>query len=259
MSTTQLGNPAAVMVAGEFAKSTEGKKAINGITNAAKVLLIVGGGVLAGKYAYSKYKAYRADKYARTNAGNPNLVAAAIIYNSFTRLGPSESSLLSLVLPTFNISTDEEALYEIASKVTNAQAVGEAYSILFDRNLFFDIQDGLDSEELQTFWNIINSPSLNEDTTTFYPIGSTLFVAKRNGITVNKAIQDPQGNWSGTNELFGQFQLNEELGKVVAHGQWLNEETNLPENYYIVEKCLLWGMGCDTGVVLQSQVRNKSL
>lgn len=242
-----LGNPALLALANTDA----GKDTVKSATKAIQIIAIVVGTVAASKYAWTKFKKWRAEKYARDNAGNPNLTAAAVIYNSFTRLGFPDSSFMSFLIPEFDISTDEDALNDIAAKVTNAKAVSDAYHILFDRELFFDIKNGLDTTELQTFWNTINSPQNNQDTVSLYPLGTTLYVASKNGITVNIAEKDDAGKWKGTGSLYGNFSHMEKLGKVIAHGVFDNE------NYYIVEDD--WCMWCKTGVVLQHQVTNKQL
>jgi len=249
-----LGNPAAVAT---IASSKEGQAAIGQALTATKVLLIVGGSAVALKYGYAQYKKWRAEQYAQKNAGDPNLIAAAIIYESFTRVGFPSTSILSFLIPELNISTNESALNEIASKITNVKAVSDAYNILFNRTLHFDIQKGLDTTELQTFWQIINAPSSNTDVTTAYPIGSTLYVAEKNGIIVNTAEKNEKNEWFGTNNLFAQLDFNAKIGVVVDKGVFENQ------NYYIVEEPGIFGgkcyVGCKTGVVLQYQVTNKKL
>ncbi len=251
-----MSNPLAVAT---VANSKEGQKAISNTTNAIKTLFIVGGAVWSLRFAWTKYKEWRSEKYANENAGNPNLTAAAIIYNSFSRFEPT--GFLSYILPSFDISTNEAALYNIAAQVNNVQSVAEAYSILFDRNLFFDVQDGLNTEELNTFWNIINAPDNNVDTDTFYPIGSKLYAANNN-LLINKAVFE-NGKWKGTNELYGQYGINDLVGEVVAHGKVSNEDEGDPnlvgQNYYIIKECGLFKIWCNDGVVVQSQIRNSPL
>lgn len=252
-----LSNPVALAT---IASSKQGQKAIGQGLNALKVLLLVGGGIFAANLAYNKYKEYRAEKYARNNAGNPNLIAAAVIYNSFTRFdfpGP-----LGFLLSSIDISTDEAALNNIATQVTDIQAVSDAYKILFDRTLFFDTQNGLDTEELQTFWNTIKAPNTNNSTTA-YPIGTKLYSAKRQGLNIiNTAAQDASGNWHGTDTLYNNFSFNELVGKVIATGIVdANDALFAGQRYYIVveiigENCLFT---CNKGVVVQSQVTNKQV
>lgn len=248
------GLPAA-MIANEVIGSDEGKKAIGQSINAAKIMLVILGSLAVVRYGNSQFKKLRADRFARENVGNPNLTAAAIIYESFTRVGFPDSSLLSFLIPSINISTDESALYSIASQVTNVKAVSEAYSILFDRNLFDDIRKGLDTSELKTFWNIINSPNDNQNLQTLYPIGTNLYSASKNMITVNKAVKDKNGNWKGTGELYGNFEFREDVGEVIAHGVF-TKENGSDENYYIIEKGWIFK---DQGVVLQHQITNKKI
>jgi hypothetical protein len=255
----KIANPVALATA---ASSKEGQKAIGQITTAAKVALLVGGGLLAANFAWKKFKEFRADKYIRDNIGNPNLIAAGVIHNSFLRL--TAPGVFSLFFPEINISTDEDQLNIIANNITNVKAVSDAYKIMFDRNLGQDVQSGLDSEELQRFWNLLNSTQNNE-TSTLYPLGSELYVADRNGILVNKA-EKINNRWIGTNLLYGNFERNEFVGKVIAHGVIDesiagNSQSNLiGENYYIVRKtgwCYL--TSCDTGVVIQEQITNKEV
>lgn len=257
----QLSNPAAIAT---IASSKQGQAFIGDALNAAKWALLIGGVVLTGRYVYGEYKDYRADKYARDNVGDPNLIAASIIYESFTRIGFPEASFLSWIIPEMDISTNENALNNIANQVTNVKAVSDAYKILFDRTLSKDLQNGLDTEELQTFWNLINSSQVNNDTS-IYPIGSLLYVASRQGITVNKAIEDQNGYWIGTGDLYRNLERNELVGEVIAHGKVtqnmidINGDANLVgQNYYIVKEvrfnqCLT---NCKVGVVVQEQVTN---
>ena len=259
-----LNNPALALTAAEFAKSETGKNTIKATTDAFKILLIVGGSIFAGRLAYKQYKKWRAERYANDNAGNPNLIAAAIIFKSFKRFefpGP-----LGFLLGSFDYSTDEDALNDIAIKVTDIKAVSDAYRILFDRNLFFDTQKGLDTEELKTFWNKINAPNTNTDNTTNYPLGTKLHCASKSAILVNQAEKDANGHWKGTNMRYGQFNHGDLVGEVIAYGK-VNEPGN-PLNgqtYYIVKKvfnpwfpdegeCVT---NCFTGVVVQSQVQPK--
>lgn len=250
-----LSNPLVVASAIEASKSPQGQKVVSGVTNGMKVLFVLAGTYFIGKYAIGQYKIYRAKKYANNHAGSPDLVAAAIIHDSFKRF--EFPGVLSFILPSFNYSTNESALNDIATKVTNVKAVSEAYRILFNRNLFFDVQEGLDTDEMKTFWNIINATQNNQDGA-LYPIGSILYAASRSGIRINIAEKDKNSKWQGTNVLFGNFGLNEEIGEVVANGKWLDPATNLETNYYIIESCNFFGLGCKTGVVLQNQVIDKS-
>ncbi len=245
-----LGNPAAVAIVSSVASSEQGQEAIGEIGTALKIVFIAGGVLLTGKYAHSQYKKWNANRYARNNAGDPDLIAAAVIYESFSRF--EFPGVLGFLLPSFDVSADEAALYQIASKVTSAKAVAKVYKIVFDRELHTDIKNGLDTQEMQTFWNIINAPENNTETS-LYAIGSKLYVAKRNGISVNIAEQNANLEWSGTGNLYGNFQFNDEVGEVIAHGDFNGE------NYYIVEDCNFFGFGCKQGVVLQNQISNDKL
>ncbi|WP_272151403.1 hypothetical protein [Tenacibaculum aiptasiae] len=250
-----MGNPLAIAAATNVVNSKEGQKAIGQGVNALKWLLI-GLGLIAGlKLANSQLKKLRASNFARENAGNPNLTAAAIIYESFNRLGFPDSSFLSMLIPSINISTDEAALNDIATRVSNIKAVSHAYYILFDGNLFTDIRKGLDTEELKRFWGIINSSSQNENVNTLYPIGSTLYCADKNGITVNQAIKE-NGVWKGTGHFYDKLKFREEVGDIIAHGVFKHPDGR-EENYYIVEAYFLVIPFTRTGVVLQHQVTNE--
>ncbi|WP_299681120.1 hypothetical protein [uncultured Tenacibaculum sp.] len=251
-TNTGLQSPiTALSIANSAANTEEGKKAIGQGVNAVKYLIGAFGVIAIGKLGYSQFKKIRSDRFARENVGNPNLTAAAIIYDSFTRLGFPDSSVLSYLIPSVNISTDESALYEIATQVTNVKAVSEAYTILFDRSLFKDIHKGLDTDELKRFWNIINSPSANNQKT-LYPIGSKLYSGSKNKITVNIAVKE-NGSWKGTGELYNTFNFREEVGEVIAHG------VHNGENYYIVEQFFWSGLSKKQGVVLQHQVTNEKI
>ena len=252
-----MGNPLAITAATTVANSKEGQKAIGQGVNALKWLLL-GLGFIAGvKLANSQLKKLRANNFARENAGNPNLIAAAIIYESFTRLGFPDSSFLSMLIPSINISTDEAALNDIATKVSNIKAVSHAYYILFDRNLFTDVRKGLDTGELKTFWGIINSRSQNENVSTLYPIGSTLYCADKNGITVNQAEKE-NGEWKGTGHFYDKLKFGEKVGEIIAHGEFTHSDGR-KENYYIVE-AYFWSIPfVKTGVVVQHQVTNKEI
>ncbi|CAL2104478.1 conserved protein of unknown function [Tenacibaculum sp. 190130A14a] len=249
-----MGNALVAATAVSAVNSEEGKKTISQGVSALKwgvLLLGIGSGVFL---LNRQFKKIRAERFARENAGNPNLTAAAIIYESFTRIGFSPSSFLNFLIPEINISTDEDALNDIARQVTNIKAVSHAYYILFDRNLFSDVQKGLDTEELKRFWEIINSPSKNFNNNTLFPIGSDLYCAVKTGITVNIAELE-NNNWKGTGTLFGKFAFREKVGEVIANGVFTKGDLTR-ENYYIVETSIL-GFFKKTGVVLQHQITNE--
>ena len=212
MKNQGMGNPLAITAATTVVNSKEGQKAIGQGVNAVKIVFLVLGVVAGLRYANNQYKKLRASNFARNNAGNPNLTAAAIIYESFTRIGFPASSLLSMLISSINISTDEAALNDIATKVSNIKAVSHAYYILFDRSLFTDVRKGLDTAELKRFWGIISSNSKNENVTTLYPIGSTLYCADKNGITVNQAAKE-NGKWKGTGHFYDKLKFRENVGE----------------------------------------------
>lgn len=257
MAKSKLSNPAA-LAAISAAKTPAGQSAIKQTGTALKALLIIGGSYLAYTQGRIAYKKYLAEKYAKENIGNPNLIAAAIIYNSFTRFEPT--GLISLILPSFEIATDEAALNQIATQITNVQDVSDAYTTLFDRSLFFDTQNGLSTTELQTFWNIINAESINTDNSVVYPIGSILYAASKAGILVNEAVKQ-NNTWSGTNNIYKKINYNSLVGKVVHTGVVPEGMTGAGKTYYIVQEvrwtqCLT---NCDFGVVLHEQVNNKKI
>ncbi len=251
-----MGNPLVLTTAVTALSSDEGQKAIGQTANALKVLVVTAGIYFTGKFAIKKLKEVRARNFANENAGHPDLTAASVIFKSFKRF--SFPGFLGFLLPTFDISTDESALNNIARKVTNVKSVSDAYRILYDRNLFQDVTGGLDTEELQTFWNFINSPSQNLDVKTTYPIGSVLYAAVKKGITVNIAEQDVDNTWKGTNKLYKKIQGGEVVGEIVSLGIWSHEEGR-QENYYIVKDCWnnAWDWNCKYGVVFQHQVTNE--
>lgn len=241
-----LGNPAAIAAAGELAPLAEkilDRRANFLEKNTKPILLTVG--VIAGVYFGPKlYKKWRANRYANNNIGNPNLTAAAIIFSSFKRI--KTSGLLSWIVPEINYWTNESALNDIASDPRiNIKSVANAYKIMYDRNMFNDVQGGLSTNELNVWYSILNSQDGNQ-TSVLYPIGSDLFVAKPS-IIVNIA-EKVNGQWKGTGKLYKKASFNEEIGEVIDHGVFQGE------NYYIVKDCNFLGFDCETGVVLQSQV-----
>lgn len=251
MKKQGLNNPLAIA---SIANTKEGQKTIQQGTVAARYIIMTLGIGVTLWYANKQFKKLRAKRFAEENVGNPNLIAATIIYSSFRRL--EMPTFVSLIFPDITYSVDEDQLNEIASQITNVKAVSDAYRILFDRNLVQDISSDLSTDEALTFWNMINSPTTNT-TQTLYPLGSDLYTVSVR-TTVNKAVKDEHGNWKGTGELYGNFKKNDLIGQIVDHGVWTHED-GTQENYYIVEKCIIWGIGCDTGVVLQHQVTNIKL
>lgn len=259
-----MGNPLALITASNVVNSKEGQKAVGQTVNAAKVLIVTAGVFFTAKYAYSKFKEIRARNFANENIGHPDLIAASIIYESFTRIGYPPSSILSYIFSEINISTDEASLYEIASNVTDIKAVANAYYILYDRNLQEDLQKGTSNKEAKKFWSILNSPVFNQDTGTMYGVGLELFSAiKGKTLRVNKAVQDSLGKWKGTNESYGNFKTGQAIGTIVSNGVWTHKEGSKKgskENYYIVKDGLFsdWDFfNRNHGVVLQHQITDK--
>lgn len=212
----------------------------------------------AGLYFGPKlYRNWRASVYARKNAGSPALVAASIIYNSFTRF--EFPGTLGWILPDIDFSTNENALYDIARQVGSYKEVSDAYYILFGRTLDKDIQNGLDTEEMQTFYSILKSQQLSTDTTV-YQNGTTVYCAVKAGMQVGQ-VERTQNTWVPNGELYDNFQFNETVGKVVDTGivQPGDANGNDGKRFYIIEDCLAFGVWCKYGVVLQEQILNKKL
>ncbi|MEM6697988.1 MAG: hypothetical protein AAF599_06310 [Bacteroidota bacterium] len=239
---SQLGNPIATGVA----TSTLSNNA----------LLI--GGTLAAVYAWHTIPAYlkrkRAERYARANIGNPVVTAAAIIHESFGRIGYKDG-LFSYLLPEFDIYTDENALMDIASQIDDIKQVAQAYSILFDRDLFRDTLNGLSTDELTSFYNAIRAPNHNTNPqidSEYYLIGDYLYCAKKSGIQVPQVEQQDDGSWITTENLYGNYKHKEFIGEVIA------TDIYVPENkrYYIVEWCAVLGFWCYQGIVWSDQVIN---
>lgn len=251
-----LKNPAAVALA-PSAMELAGKafefqgRQVDFLQKNAKPILLTVAAVTLIYFGPKWYKKLRAENYAKKNIGRPEVTAAAIIYNSFSRFEPK--GFLGLILPSFNISTNEEALYDIARKVSNITEVAKAYSILFDRNLLFDIQDGLNSKELNTFVGIINGKDGNPDIKRTILAGSKVFNAKKETIAVKEAVLR-DGVWKSTNNLFANVSPNEPIGEVVS--SHIYEPTG--SRYYIVKKCSLFVV-CNYGLVWDFQVTDKKI
>lgn len=239
----QLSNPAAAITTAKTADFIS--------SNGKGILLTLG--IVGGLYYLPKwYKKNRAERFARQNIGHPDVTAAAIIYESFTRIG-YRSGLLSLILPEFDIAADEAALYDIASRVTNIQSVANAYYILWDRNLLVDTKNGLSTAELQAFFDLINAPNHNPmSIDEHYYIDDKLYCAKKAGIRVPTVEKQADGSWSTTDKLYGNYEHNQYIGRVVTFG------IHAPENkrYYIVKWCAWITSWCYYGIVWQDQVTN---
>lgn len=243
-----------------FANSKEGKKTITQTANALKYLVLGLGIYFTGKLAYGKFKDIRAKNFANENIGHPDLIAATIIKQSFTRFGFPKSSILSFLVSEIDISTDEKSLFTIASKITSIKEVARAYKILFDRNLQEDLQKGLDNKEAQKFWRILNAKAVNTNKS-LYGVGLDLYAAvKGKEIRVNKAVKDSSGKWKGTNQSYGNFKNGEFVGKIIENGVWQHKNGS-KENYYIVKQSIYQaatdGVFTDDrriGVVLQHQI-----
>ena len=263
-----LKNPiAAASVLSTVLDSKQGQETISEAKVVLKWGFVILGSVLVGKYAWSKYKEIRANNYARQNAGNPHVIAAGVIYESFSRFG-KDLGMLSWFLPEINIYTDETALNNIALQIKDVKLVSKAYKILFDRELFTDIRKGLSTSEMQSFWNRINAKDQNTSST-LYAIGDNLYTAFKNGISVNQA-EEVNGVWSGTKELYDNFKYNDFIGEIIDNGEYVyTEDTKLSNgtfiaagtkvNYYIVEDYFWFSIKWKKGVVIQPQVSNNKL
>lgn len=239
---SRLGNPVASTLAGSM------------LSNNALII----GGTLAAVYAWHKIPAYikrkRAERYARANIGNPVVTAAAIIHESFTRIG-FKDGLFSYLLPEFDIFTDENALMDIASQIDDIRQVAQAYSILFDRDLFQDTLNGLSTEELTSFYNAIAAPNHNTNPqidSEYYLIGDELYCAKKSGIQVAQVEEQDDGSWITTENLYGNYSHKEYIGQVIATGIYAPEN----KRYYIVDRCAFLGVWCYEGIVWSDQVIN---
>ena len=263
-----LKNPiAAATMLTTVLDSKQGQETISEAKVVLKWGFVVLGSVLVGKYAWSKYKDIRANNYARQNAGNPHIIAAGVIYESFSRFG-KDLGMLSWFLPEINISTDETALNNIALQIKDIKLVSKAYNILFDRELFTDIRKGLSTSEMQSFWNRINAKDQNSSSS-LYAIGDNLYTAFKNGISVNQA-EKINGVWKGTKELYDNFKYNAFIGVIIDNGEYVyTEDTKLSNgmiigagtkvNYYIVEDYYWLSFNWKKGVVIQPQASNKKL
>jgi hypothetical protein len=263
-----LKNPiAAATMLTTVLDSKQGQETISEAKVVLKWGFVVLGSVLVGKYVWSKYKDIRANNYARQNAGNPHVIAAGVIYESFSRFG-KDLGLLSWFLPEINIYTNETALNNIALQIKDVKLVSKAYKILFDRELFTDIRKGLSTSEMKSFWNRINAKDQNTSSS-LYAIGDNLYAAFKNGISVNQA-EKINGVWKGTKELYDNFKYNDFIGEIIDNGEYLyTEDTKLSNgmfiaagtkvNYYIVEDYYWLSFKWKKGVVIQPQASNKKL
>ncbi len=249
---SQLANPIAKVVA---------TKAANSAGNFIKNNTAVVAGTLIGVYAWYKLPSYlkrkRAERYARANIGHPVVTAAAIIHESFTRIGYKDG-FLSFLLPEFDLFTDEAALMDIASQIDDVRLVAQAYSILFDRDLFSDTLNGLSTAELNSFYSAIGAPSYNSDPqldNNYFLIGDILYCAKKSGIQVPQVELQDDGSWLTTEQLYGNYNHKQEIGEVIATGIYEQES----KRYYIVQRCAIWGYWCYYGIVWSDQVMNQEI
>lgn len=240
MSSTSLGNPLAVAAA---------DKGVTFLTNNWKPVVLTLGTIGVLYFGPKWYRKVRAKNYANNNIGNPNVMAAAIFYNSFTRIGFADSSFLSYVFPEINLWTDEDSLYNIAHQVSSLNEVAKSYNILFGRVLFNDLHSGLDSDEMSNFYTIIRQGSHNQSTQK-YLVGDKLYCAIQR-ISIPEVEQKNDGSWVETGRLYDNYQYRDYVGTIYYNG-YLEEEN---KHYYIISYCTL--IGCfDWGIVWQDQVTN---
>lgn len=222
-----------------------------------KAVLI--GGTLVAVYAWNTIPAYlkrkEAERYARANIGHPVVIAAAIIHESFARVG-FKSGLFSYLIPEFDIYTDEAALMDIASKIDDIKLVAKAYEILFDRDLFSDTLNGLSTDELNSFYDAINAPNHNPNpqitSGEHFLIGDYLYCAKKSGIQVPTVTLQNDGSWITTNGLYGNYNHKQYIGIVLATDIYETEN----KRYYIVLGQDSWGSFSKRGIVWSDQVIN---
>ena len=263
----------AVSTVSDAVKSEQGQKTIGELRTAGKWVAVGIAVYLVSSWGWKKIKTIRAQNFARENAGDPHLIAAAVIRESLTIITKDDLGILGWFLGEFNVAADEATLNRIAAKITDVKLVARAYKIFFDRELFTDIRNGLSTNEMQEFWTRINAPAQNQSNQ-FFAIGDELYVADKKGIQINKVKKDKTtGTWDGTNELYGNYKFKEPIGEIIDNGiytypedTFLQDGTQIPAGakvqYYIVQK-LFWSLWrlppvfYKTGVVIQPQVSNK--
>lgn len=262
MKNNGLGNPAAAIVATKSVEKLtpaindtiiEGNKRMGKthdfmLKNAVPVVVTLA--VVAGVYFGSKwYKKYRVKKYARENIDNPDVQAAGIFRKAFVKFEPE--GVLSWFLPQINIWTNSNELMKIARSTSSLKNVAKAYSILFDGDLYKDIQNGLDSSDLKEFYATINGTSGNPAIKVRLAKGDKVFSAKKGEtLKVYKAEWDSKANkWKQIGELYGNFEFNQEIGKVHASYNYSAESV-----YYIVERGTIFK---DYGLVWDNTIKNR--
>lgn len=156
-----------------------------------KVMLGTVTGLVVTYVAYKEIKKYRKRVYIEKNLGNYNLIAAMVMYKSMHRISKPVFPF-NLLISSIPDGTDEAALFNIATKVTNIQEVAKAYRIVFDVSLADDINSELTNSEMVRFYNtIINKSTYTGSTTAIYPNGTPIYVLNPNGLTV----YDVKGNY----------------------------------------------------------------
>lgn len=224
-------------------------------------------GIGVGLYFANKaYKNYRKRAYLEANLDNADVQAAIIIHNSIKKL--EVPGFMSLLLPDINVFTDENSIYSVAQQTTSLGEVQRAYRYLFDEILADELTNAFNTEEYKTFFNLIKAkggPSVDPTTGT-YPIyleGETLYSALKNKtLSVKKAVFDEStGKWKSTNELFGTFNLNQEIGKVIKSYKYATTDGSESRYYIVSDKSSidLFDWFGNNGLVWDNQVTNVKL
>lgn len=227
---TKLGNPLVIAGAMEASKTNAGQKAITDTTNAIKIAFLVAGGIFLTKYGIRQYKKYRARKYAEENAHRPEVQASVMLHNSMF------SGTLDILGFQFTIpdGTDEGTLNRLALQVDSLEEVSKAYKILFDRVLLLDVQSELNSEELHTFFNRLQSQGTDEVTPEGkvkpYNIGEPIWCRNKQGVVLKKAVFE-NDRIKVTDESKGRYGYAEKIG--VVEKVFIDEKHEI---FYVIDR-----------------------
>lgn len=229
MKGKKLGNPLVVASAVEASKTDAGQKAIKDTTNAIKIGVLVAGSIFLARYGYSQYKKFRARKYAKENGHKPEVQAAVMLHSAMF------SGTLDILGFEFTIpdGTDETVLNNLALQIDLKQ-VSDAYKILFDRTLLFDVQNELTGSELQVFFNRLKTQGADVQTPAEsiqpYLVGETLWCRNKSGLVLKRADID-SGKIEVSDESKGKYAYGEEIGKVVKVFKAENNEV-----FYVIDR-----------------------
>lgn len=245
-----LGNPLVVSSALEASKTESGQNVVSDISTTLKVAFLVAGGIFLARYGYKQYKKVRSRKYAQKNASSPEVQAAIMLHNAMF------SGTLELLGFEFTIpdGTDEETLNKLALKIS-LDDVSRAYKILFDRTLILDIQNELDSKELQSFFQRIKSKGVDTKTPSKslipFLVGEPLYCINKGGIVLKKAyLKNPV---KVTNETAGYYKYGEKIGTVE---KVLRNENS--EIYYVIDRRFILDSISGYGYTNHRNVTNKN-